>query len=53
MVKAVRAHKRARRGTWEDLHLHPGTLVRMVIEGKAIIVARDARGRHVYEIYDA
>lgn len=38
------------RGRWWELKLHPMTLMRMVIEGKATIVGKDEHGRKVYEL---
>lgn len=37
-------------GTWQDFRLHPMTLMKMVIEGKATVVGRDDRGRLIYKL---
>jgi hypothetical protein len=39
-----------RRGTWIELKLHPMTLMRMVIEGRATIVGKDKSGRNIYQL---
>lgn len=39
-----------REGTWDQLKLHPTTLVRMVIEGEAEVIGKDKWGRKVYRI---
>jgi hypothetical protein len=39
-----------RRGTWVDLKLHPMTLMKMVIKGKAKIVGKDQYGRKIYAL---
>lgn len=41
---------KVRIGTWEQLKIHPTELVRLVVEGKAIIVGRDKYGRRIYEL---
>ena len=37
-------------GTWEILKIHPTTLMRMVVEGKANIIGKDNRGRYIYRL---
>lgn len=37
-------------GTWDTLRLHPTTLMRMVVEGKATVIGEDKHGRKIYEI---
>ncbi len=37
-------------GTWDTLKLHPMTLMRMVIEGKATVIGQDKRKRKIYEV---
>lgn len=37
-------------GTWDTLRLHPMTLMRMVIEGKAKVLGKDKGGRKIYEV---
>jgi len=37
-------------GTWDTLRLHPMTLMRMVIDGRATVIGKDKRGRKIYEI---
>ncbi len=37
-------------GTWDTLKLHPMTLMRMVIEGKATVIGQDERKRKIYEV---
>ena len=37
-------------GTWDELKLHPTTLVRLVVEGKAVILGKDKHGRYIYRL---
>ena len=37
-------------GTWDTLKIHPTKLVKMVVEGKAIILGKDKYGRYIYEV---
>lgn len=37
-------------GTWDILRIHPMTLMKMVIEGKATVIGKDKRGRKIYEV---
>jgi len=39
-----------RRGTYLELRLHPMTLMKMVVDGKAQIVGKDKFGRRIYEL---
>lgn len=40
-------------GTWDTLRLHPMTLMKMVVEGKAIVIGKDKYGRKIYEVEEA
>ena len=40
----------SRVGTWDTLRLHPMTLMKMVVEGKATVIGEDEHGRKIYEI---
>jgi len=40
----------SRVGTWDTLRLHPTTLMRMVVEGKATVIGEDKHGRKIYEV---
>ena len=42
----------SRVGTWDTLRLHPMTLMKMVVEGKATVIGQDERGRKIYEVQD-
>lgn len=37
-------------GTWDQLGLHPTTLVKMVVAGTATVVGKDKFGRLVYHL---
>ena len=37
-------------GTWDKLKMHPMTLMRLVIDGRAKIVGKDEHGRYIYEL---
>ena len=40
----------AKRGTWDQLKKHPTELMKMVCEGKAVIIGKDKFGRYIYEL---
>ena len=40
----------SRVGTWDTLKLHPMTLMKMVVEGKATVIGEDKHGRKIYEV---
>jgi len=40
----------SRVGTWDTLKLHPMTLMKMVVEGKATVIGKDEHGRKIYEV---
>lgn len=39
-------------GTWDTLRIHPMTLMKMVVEGKATVIGEDKHGRKIYEVKD-
>jgi hypothetical protein len=43
-------HDQPRRGTYEDLKMMPGTLVKLVVQGKAKVIGKDDYGRLIYEL---
>ncbi|MBA7574818.1 hypothetical protein ES708_16633 [subsurface metagenome] len=42
----------AKTGTWDQLKIHPASLVKMVVEGKVKIIGKDKFGRYIYEVKD-
>ena len=40
----------SRVGTWDTLKLHPMTLMKMVVEGRATVRGKDEHGRKIYEV---
>ncbi len=39
-----------REGTWDQLLIHPMTLMRMVIDGEATVIGKDPKGRFLYRL---
>jgi len=41
---------RKRKGTWDELKMHPTRLMKLVVEGKAKVIGKDKYGRLIYEL---